>query len=54
MSVVFLLRSIRRPLNAMTSGLVVVDIKDGWMETYVVHSNGFEWNCGSGIGHDLL
>jgi hypothetical protein len=37
----FLPRSIKRPLNAMTNGLVVVDIKGSWMETYVVQSNGF-------------
>jgi hypothetical protein len=47
--VVFFLGSTKRPLNAMTSGLVVVDIKDGSMEMDVLHSNGFEWNCGSGI-----
>jgi hypothetical protein len=50
----FLPRSIRRPLNAMTNGLVVVDIKNSWVEMDVIHSNGFEWNCGSGIGHNML
>ncbi len=44
----------KRPLNAMTNGLVVVDIKDGWVEMDVIHSNPFAWNCGSGIGCDLL
>ncbi len=54
MPMVFLPRSTRRPLNAMANGLVVVDIKNGWMEMDVVHSNGFEWNCGSGVRCDLL
>jgi len=54
MPMVFLPRFTKRPLNAMTSGLVVVDIKDGWVEMDVLHSNPFEWNCGSGIGRDLL
>jgi hypothetical protein len=40
MPMVFLPRSIKRLLNAMTIGLVVVDIKGNWMETYVVHSSG--------------
>jgi hypothetical protein len=40
MPMVFLPRSTKRPLNAMTSGLVVVDIKDGWVETDVVYLNG--------------
>jgi len=38
----------------MTNGLVVVNIEDGWVETDVIHSDGFEWNYGSGIGRDLL
>jgi hypothetical protein len=54
MPMVFFPRSNGRPLNAMTNGLVVVNIEDGWVETDVIHSDGFEWNCGSGIGRDLL
>ncbi len=54
MPMLFLPRSIKRPLNGMTNGLVVVDIKGSWMETYVVHSNGFEWNCGNGIRCNLF
>jgi hypothetical protein len=54
MPMVFFPRSNGRPLNAMTNGLVVVNIEDGWVEMDVIHSDGFEWNCGSGIGRDLL
>ncbi len=54
MPMVFLPRSIKRPLKIMISGLVVVDIKDGWVEMDVIHSKRFEWNCGSGIGCNLL
>ncbi len=36
------------------NGLGVTNIGDGSMEADVVHSNQFEWNCYSGIGHDLL
>jgi hypothetical protein len=54
MPMVFLPMFIKRPLNAMTNGLVVVDIKDSWMETDLIHLNGFKWNCGNGIWCNLL
>jgi hypothetical protein len=53
MLVIFLKWSTWKPLDIMTSGLVVISIGDNWV-ALDIHSNGFEWNCHSGIGRDLL
>jgi hypothetical protein len=41
--VVFLEWSIRRPLDIVISGLVVISIGDIWVGLDVLHSNGFKW-----------
>jgi len=44
----------RRPLDIMTSGLVVIYVGDLWVGLDVLHSNGFEWSRHNGIRCDLL
>ncbi len=52
MLVVFLEWSTRRPLDIMTSGLVVIFVGDIWVGLDVF--KWIEWSCHSGTGHDLL
>jgi hypothetical protein len=54
MPMVFLEWSTRRPLDIMTSGLVVISVGDLWVGLDVFHSNGFEWSRHNGIRCDLL
>jgi hypothetical protein len=54
MLVVFLEWSTRRPLDIVINSLIVILVGGIWVGLDVLHSNGFEWNCHSGIGHDLL
>jgi hypothetical protein len=54
MPMVFLEWSVRRPLDIMTNGLVVIFVGDIWAGLDVFHSNGFEWSCHNGIACDLV
>jgi len=54
MPMVFLEWSIKRPFDIVIDGLVVISIQDIWVGLGVFHSNGFEWSCYNGIGHNLL
>ncbi len=49
MLVVFMEWSTRRPLDIVTSGLVVIYVGDIWVGLDV-----FDWSCHIGIGRDLL
>jgi len=54
MPMVFLEWSTKRPLDIMNSGLLMIFVGDIWVGLDVLHSNGFEWSCHSGIGCNLL
>jgi hypothetical protein len=54
MPMVFLEWSIRKSLDIVTSGLVAIYVGDIWVGLGVLHSNGFEWSCHSGIGHKFV